>query len=261
MVLKLADGVPMVWRSPSAIQLGAARPLVVLDGVTTSHERLLAALATGISASGFAMMARSAGDDPELLRRRLEPALAVEPPRTPRVAVYGTGEIAEELVRQLGRADEPELVVLVAPWVIAPAEHGVWLRRDIAHLPVTVGETVTVGPLVVPGASACLHCVHLARRDADPAWPAIATQLHGRPAPLHSRTAVAEAAAFVARHLEAAPGTSWELDPRDGRVSVAAWERHPECSCAAPPGSDWAPAAARATPRAPSSAPADAVPA
>jgi len=261
MVLKLAEGVPMVWRSPAAIQLGAARPLVVLDGMTAAHERLLAALESGISESGFAMMARATGDDPQELRRRLAPALAADPPDRPRVAVYGAGELAEELARQLDRSDDPELVVLVAPWVLAPAEHGVWLRRDVAHLPVTVGETVTVGPLVAPGASACLHCVHLARRDADPAWPAIATQLHGRSAPALSRTAIAEAGAFVARHLDAVPGTSWELDPRDGRVSVARWERHPECSCAAPPGSDWAPAIDRAAPRAPSSARAAAVPA
>ena len=261
MVLKLADGVPLVWRSPTAVQLGGTRPLVILDGVSAAHERLLAALASGISESGFVMMARSAGEDPERLRRRLEPALVADRAPGPRVAVYGTGPLAEELVRQLGRSDDPELVVLVAPWVIAPAEHGVWLRRDVAHLPVTVGDTVTVGPLVTPGASACLHCVHLARRDADPAWPAIATQLHGRPAPELARTAVAEAAAFVARHLDAAPGIGWELDPRDGTISVAEWERHPECSCAAPPGTDWAPATGRAALRAPSSARADAVPA
>lgn len=261
MVLKLADGVPMLWRSPTAVQLGGRRPLVVLEAVTAAHEHLLAALTTGISETGFAMMSRAAGEDPEALRRRLAPALVGPPPAPPRVAVYGAGELAEELVRQLGRNDEPELVVLVAPWVLAPAEHGPWLRRDVPHLPVTVGETVTVGPLVVPGASACLHCVHLARRDLDPAWPALATQLHERPAPTLSRTAVAEAAAFVARHLEAAPGTSWELDPHDGTVSVAGWEPHPECSCAAPPGSDWAPGADRASPPVPSSARAAAVPA
>ncbi len=261
MVLKLADGVPLVWRSPTAIRLGAARPLAILDDVTPAHERLLTALATGISETGFAMMARAAGEDPELLRRRLEPALDAPVPVAPRVAVYGTGPVAEELVRQLGRADDPELVLLVAPWVLAPAEHGVWLRRDMPHLPVVVGQTVTVGPLVVPGASACLHCVHLARRDVDPAWPAIATQLHGRPAPVLSRTAIVEAAALAARRLTAAPGTSWELDPRDGAVSVATWRPHPECSCAAPPGSDWAPAAGRAAPRAPSSARGAAVPA
>jgi hypothetical protein len=106
--------------------------------------------------------------------------------------------------------------------------------------------------------------VHLARRDADPAWPAIATQLHGRPAPALGRTAVAEAAAFAVRRLragDAEPGTSWELDPRDGSVSVARWAPHPECSCAAPTGSDWAPAAVPAAPPAPSSARAAAVPA
>jgi bacteriocin biosynthesis cyclodehydratase domain-containing protein len=261
MVLKLAEGVPLVWRSPSSMQLGAIRPLAILDDVTAAHERLLTALAAGISETGFAMMARAAGADPTELLARLAPALATPASPTRRVAVYGAGEVAEELVRQLGRASDPELVVLVGAWVLAPAEHGPWLRRDVPHLPVVVGERVTVGPLVVPGAGACLHCVHLARRDADPAWPAIATQLHGRPAPALSRTAVAEAASLAARRLDAEPGTSWELDPRGGSVSVARWERHPECSCAAPPESDWAPAAVRAAPPAPSSAPGAAVPA
>jgi bacteriocin biosynthesis cyclodehydratase domain-containing protein len=264
MVLKLAAGVPLIWRSPTGIQLGAARPLAVLDDVTPAHERLLAALETGISETGFAMMARAAGTDAERLLDRIAPALEApaRPPR--RVTVYGEGDLAQELVRQLGRSDDPELVLLVAAWVLAPAEHGSWLRRDVPHLPVVVGDRIAVGPLVRPGETACLHCVGLARRDADPAWPAIATQLHGRPAPALTRTAIAEAAAFVARRLDVddvAPGTSWELDPRDGSVSVARWERHPECSCAAPPGTDWARADDRAVPPATSSTRAVDVPA
>jgi bacteriocin biosynthesis cyclodehydratase domain-containing protein len=263
MVLQLDAAVPLVWRTPHTVQLGGERPLVVLDGVTAAHERLLAAVAAGISPTGFAMMARAAGEDPDALLDRLAPALDRPLPSAPRVAVYGTGPLAEELVRQLGRDDDPEVVVLVGAWVLAPPEHGTWLRRDVAHLPVVVGERVTIGPLVEPGSSACLHCVQLARRDADPAWPAIAAQLHGRPAPPLSRTAVAEAAAFAVRrlHAGAAPGTSWELDPATGSVSARGWERHPECSCAAPTGSDWAPGAGRAVLPAPSSARADAVPA
>jgi bacteriocin biosynthesis cyclodehydratase domain-containing protein len=257
MVLKLAAGVPLVWRSPTGIQLGATRPLAVLDDVTPAHERLLAALEAGISETGFAMMARAAGADADRLLDRIAPALEMPRAPAPRVAVYGEGDLAQELVRQLGRSDEPELVLLVAAWVLAPSEHGPWLRRDVPHLPVVVGDRITVGPLVLPGRTACLHCVGLARRDADPAWPAIATQLHGRTAPALTRTAIAEAAAFVARHLDAGngePGTSWELDPRDGAVSLARWERHPECSCAAPPGTDWARADDRAVPPATSSA-------
>jgi bacteriocin biosynthesis cyclodehydratase domain-containing protein len=254
MVLKLADGVPLVWRTPSSVQLGVARPLVVLDDVTAAHERLLAALAKGVSESGFAMMARDAGADPRALLGRVAPALAPpgRGPSAPRIAVLGAGPLAEELARQVGHAADPELVVLVAAWVVAPADHGAWLRRDVRHLPVVVGENIDVGPLVVPGETACLHCLDLARRDDDAAWPAIAAQLHGRPAPALSRTAIAEAAAFAARHLEAEPGTSWRIDPADGGVSARVWARHPECSCAAPPGSDWAPAAARAALPAPS---------
>jgi bacteriocin biosynthesis cyclodehydratase domain-containing protein len=272
MVLKLADGVPLVWRSPTDIQLGVARPLAVIDDATASHERLLAALMAGVSETGFAMMARAAGSDPQDLLDRLTPALGAPAAPSPRIAVFGAGVVAEELVRQLGRADDPEVVVLVAAWVIAPAEHGAWLRRDVPHLPTVVGERITIGPLVVPGETPCLHCVDLARRDADPAWPAIAAQLHGRPAPALSRTAVVEAAAFAARRVASHStrtststrtnaGTSWELDPRDGTVSERVWRRHPECSCAAPTESDWAPGAGRAVPRATSSRREAAVPA
>ena len=268
MVLKLADGIPLVWRTPDSVQLGVDPRRVILDRVDAPVERLLAALAGGISRTGFDMMARAAGLDPDGLHERLRPALAVDESAVP-VGVRGSGALADELRQQLGDAANPRLVVLVADWVVAPEDHGAWLRRDIPHLPVVIGDGgIEVGPLVVPGSGPCLYCVHLARADADPAWPAIATQLWGRPAPRPTRTAIAEAAAFAARRIrDAAPapaaahGTSWRLDARDGAVSERVWGRHPRCRCAAPPESDWAPAADRADPHATSSATASGVPA
>ena len=273
MVLKVGAGVPLVWRSPSSLQFGVDRPLVVLDDVDAGTERMVAALVPGISRTGFDMMARTAGltaESADELLRRLEPVLETESAAPEfRVAVEGDGPLADELRRVLG-ADgvlaapdgrAPNLAVIVAGWVIAPEDHGSWLRRDIPHLPVVIGDGgVTVGPLVEPGNGPCLYCVQLTRTDDDPSWPAIATQLWNRPAPPMSPLAVSEAAAFVARRVrervsggEVSTGStteavSWRLAAADGRVSSRAWTRHAACRCAAPAESDWGPAADLADP-------------
>ena len=280
MVLKVGAGVPLVWRSPSSLQFGVDAPLVVLEEVDAGTERMIAALVPGISPSGFEMMARSVGlaaDAADGLLQRLEPVLESESPaREFRVAVEGAGSLADELRRTLdaegvlAAPDDaaPGLAVIVAGWVISPEDHGSWLRRDIPHLPVVIGDGgVTVGPLVEPGNGPCLYCVQLTRTDDDPAWPAIATQLWNRPAPAMTRLAAAEAAAFTARRvlerMTEGPGEAvgWRLAAAVGAISPRAWTRHAACRCAAPAESDWAPAADLAAPPATRRAAAVAVPA
>jgi len=283
MVLKVREGVPLVWRSPSSLQFGVDEPLVVLDEVDAGTERMVAALVSGISSTGFDMMARGAGvstDAAAELLTQLEPVLAPEAAdasaRRSRVAVSGDGPLADELrrvlrdERVLAESDQstPDLAVIVAGWVISPEDHGTWLRRDIPHLPVVVGDGgVTVGPLVEPGDGPCLYCVQLARTDDDPAWPAIATQLWTRPTPELSGVAVVEAAGFVARtvleRLRRGVGdaVSRRLASSTGEVSSRVWMRHAMCRCAAPAESDWAPAADPGSRSATTTAAAVAVPA
>jgi len=283
MVLKVREGVPLVWRSPSSLQFGVDEPLVVLDEVDAGTERMVAALVGGISSTGFDMMARGAGvstDAAAELLSQLEPVLAPEAAdasaRRARVAVSGDGPLADELRRVLrdegvlAESDQstPDLAVIVAGWVISPEDHGTWLRRDIPHLPVVVGDGgVTVGPLVEPGDGPCLYCVQLARTDDDPAWPAIATQLWTRPTPELSGVAVVEAAGFVARtvleRLRRGVGdaVSRRLASSTGEVSSRVWMRHAMCRCAAPAESDWAPAADPGSRSATTTAAAVAVPA
>ena len=70
----------------------------------------------------------------------------------------------------------PALVVL-APVGALTARHAAALLGR-AHLAVSIREgRGVVGPLVLPGASSCLHCHDLHRRDRDPIWPRIAAQL------------------------------------------------------------------------------------
>lgn len=255
MVLRLDSGLPLLWRTPSSVQFGSDEPAAVLDDVSEGEDRLIAALTAGVSEAGFSMLADSLGVSPDrsdALLRTLAPVLAREPAPPPSLAaVLGDSLLARTIAgllssaHALGSPDDAAVVVLVADWVVAPADHLRWLNRDVPHLPVVVSErAVTVGPLVEPGVGPCLHCVHLARVDADAAWPAIATQLLGRAPREVGALEVAEAAAFVARRVldrlagNGEGGVSWRLDGGGG-VSSRAWGRHPDCRCAVPAGSDW----------------------
>ena len=273
MVLKVVVGVPLVWRSPSSLQFGVDAPLAVLKELDEGTERIVAALVSGISRSGFDMMARSVGLDAvaaEALLAKLEPVLGESPATVGSVAVTGSGSLAEELRRILdaggllvaSEESSLDLVVIVAGWLVGAKDHGTWLRRDISHVPVMVSDGgITVGPFVEPGCGPCLYCIQLAMTDDDPAWPAIATQLWSRPAPPLTLLAVAEAAAFTIRRIRerlaaGPPGatpteaTSWRLAAANGELSSRAWTRHSACRCAAPAESDWAPAADRESPAA-----------
>ncbi|CAJ64657.1 MULTISPECIES: ThiF family adenylyltransferase [Frankia] len=75
---------------------------------------------------------------------------------------------------------EADLIVLapVGPPTVAPGACLDLERRGTAHLLAGVRETTgIVGPLVVPAATACLHCQHLHRHARDPVWPMLAMQL------------------------------------------------------------------------------------
>ena len=154
-------------------------------------------------------------------------------------------------------------VVVLAPADTAdPRLHEDLLRRDIPHLLATVRETTgVVGPLVVPGATACLRCLDLHRADRDPAWPLIAAQLAARgpgagtPAcDVVLASVVAGVAALqVLAALDAAdPPERWaadgawaDLPTRDGTLELCLpdwrllrrrWSPHPHCGCQWPPG-------------------------
>ena len=255
MVLRLVPDLPLLWRTPSSVQFGS-EPVVVLEDVSEGEDRLLATLAAGISETGFAMLARSLGVSSEAsdaLLAAVAPILVTDAAEAlPSAAVLGDSALARAVAGLLasrgglGAPDEASLVVLVADWVVAPADHTRWLNRDVPHLPVVVRErSVEVGPLVEPGLGPCLYCVHLARVDADAAWPAVATQLLGRAPREPGSLEVAEAASFVARRVlerladGPGPARSWRLDAGGG-VSARTWGRHPGCRCAVPAGSDWA---------------------
>lgn len=175
--------------------------------------------------------------------------VARRPSRT--VLVFGGGGIGQELAAGLARcgldarkagprteADGDDVAVAVGhrPW----SQIQRWAAMGISHLAVSPrAASVRVGPLVVPGETACLQCLHLARLERRPHWRTVSGQLDDRPLPQPDPVLVQHAVATAARQLVAllqhdsspACGAYWEVTLTDvaaRRVPVA---RHPQCGC------------------------------
>lgn len=146
------------------------------------------------------------------------------------------------------RRTAPHLVVLVERGVADPVVHAGLLRDDVPHLSVVLREaSALVGPLVLPGRSACLRCVDLHRTDRDPGWPVVAAQLAAQAeAPRTEVTLAAGVAAWAATQVVA------HVDGRPTAVADALWEMrlpdlvqrrsslpvHARCGCTGLPASD-----------------------
>jgi bacteriocin biosynthesis cyclodehydratase domain-containing protein len=264
MVVQIDPRIPLVWRDPTSLQFGIDRPRVILREVDATTEQMVAALVAGVSNTGLTMIG---GPRAAPLLDALAPVLESAPRHKPRVVVVGRSVVADRvagllaaeacevdrLVSAHSAADhDAELGIAIGEFVLDPQVHGLWLRRDVPHLPAVIGDQfVTIGPIVEPGAGPCLHCVHLWRRDADAAWPAIATQAWGRSAPIGD-TAISEAAAAIARAAltrlrnGSGPAERRMIRLSSGEISSEPVAVHPECECSDALGRS---AVRRATPR------------
>ena len=153
----------------------------------------------------------------------------------------------------LPRTRKPDLVLLADAVVPDPGLVARLFRDGVAQLVVWAGEGVgMVGPLVVPGRSPCLHCVDLHKTTSEPAWPALATQLAGRPQLADLASAQASAAFAVSQALRVLDGPHrggeplpvdptdlpvWgaeiEIDTYTSETNRTAWPKHPFCTCSA----------------------------
>lgn len=273
MTPRLDPALPVVWRSPGELQLGGVRPVAVLTDPGPLELGLLSALGAGASRATLTTMAGAFdGDADEVgaLLERLAPALLPDEASDvagsrATIALGGDADRVPELAAMLSRlghrvvhaASAPtaavDAVALVASRLVPPAAHLPWLAADVPHLAIVFDERgAEVGPFVRPGAGPCLRCVHLGRRDADAAWPAVAAQLAvAPPVPRDPRvehetlTLAASAVDDLVRCGRSALDAAAVLvsvrsacDPRHDPQPV---EPHPECGCRAPAGSATAP--------------------
>jgi len=177
-------------------------------------------------------------------------------------AEYSSTEIT------VGNVGACDLVVLASAHVTNPTGTARLICEGVPHLSLTHGPArAEVGPLVVPGRTACLNCVDLHRVDHDPGWRetwrtlrrASVTERTPQPA-LLTIAAASHAAAMV---LEAVDGGWLERGEEAGRRSARGtwamssarsvsttllpdlttvrdeWDVHPGCGC-----TDMAPLAA-----------------
>lgn len=284
MTLRIDPSIPRVWRTPRSLQYGIDEPLALLENVDAGQERMLELLTVGTPRTGLEAMGSQHGlttREVDEFIAALGPALETPTPSVPRLRVTLTGNspTASQIARLLSsegcrvarvsdttelRTTPTDIGVAVGHFVLNPELHGAWLRRDIPHLPIVFGDrTVRVGPLIEPGLGPCLYCLERFRTDADPAWPAIASQLWGRRSPLESMSLTAEVAVLAARLVlerfadaPSGPGSSGAgssgtgrsgtgrsatsgalraaestaLDSRGRRVSER-HKVHPECGC------------------------------
>ncbi|MET4926916.1 ThiF family adenylyltransferase [Streptomyces sp. PSRA5] len=143
-------------------------------------------------------------------------------------------------------------LVIVAPrdglaaYAPDPASAERWIATGTPHLYAGVVEaTGVVGPLVLPGGTACAGCLTEERTGRDPGWPLMLAQWRsGRRASVTpacdlglattvAGLAAAHALSFLDGELPASTGARWEttlplLDWRSERIAP-----HPVCPCGA----------------------------
>ena len=185
--------------------------------------------------------------------------------RAASIRVHGRGPLSDLLVEGLRcsgarvtHTSQPhagvtpsavDLVILSDSLVADPRMVRDLHRQGVAHLPVRVRDGIgLVGPLVIPGATACLGCADLHRSDRDAAWPAIAAQLRDTVGVADRATLLATAAlalSQVNRVIAAVRGqeevpdpgpppalnATLEFDLNAGSIVARPWSRHPLCSC------------------------------
>lgn len=151
------------------------------------------------------------------------------------------------LTKPLHPTERHDIVVLAGSAALDPAVSDDLVRSDVPHIKVIVREAMAVvGPLVLPGMTACFRCLELARTDRDPAWPLIAAQLASdgpHPTVEACDVALATLAASVCAlqvltYLDggtaAACDGTLEIALPDWRIRRRSWRPHPACGCCWP---------------------------
>lgn len=205
-MLRIDPAHPPLWRTATTLQFGVDAVAVVTDP-SEWQLRLVHELERGLpehAAIPFALASGAAPGAAESFLEVVDAALLNSETTPVPVWLQAAGDVPDAQLGVVERAltaagcavttahpfDPPggagadaAPVVVVAHRVIPPSFGAGLMARDRAHLPLVLGPgSAEVGPLITPGRTACLACLSAERRSLDPAWPAIAAQLLGRPA-------------------------------------------------------------------------------
>jgi hypothetical protein len=181
---------------------------------------------------------------------------------TTRLVTEGRSSHPDDDPGREDRPSPPDLVVLVDHGAADARRADPFSTRDIPQLSIVVQEaSALVGPLVLPGRSACLRCLDLHRTDLDDSWPLLLAQLidrrDDRPGipELHAEETASSglvaslAALQVLHHLDgrvpapqgtdgmsapappASVGATLTVQLPDGLITRQPWSVHTECGC------------------------------
>jgi hypothetical protein len=142
----------------------------------------------------------------------------------------------------LPMGERPDLVVLAQDGPVDDERREALHARGCPHLQLRFGPGFgVVGPLVVPGLTACLRCTDLHRLDRDPAWTSLAVQLAvARRATAACEVALAttvtgiaalQALSFLDGEDPATIDGTLELHTPAWQVRRRTWPAHPDCRC------------------------------
>ena len=263
---KISSDLPLVWRTPTSLQIGIDHPRVMIPKIYPAEERLLSALRAGISDVSLPAVAEECGLTPaesSAFMSVLASAFTTQPPIPSWcIALDGTGPLVDTLGLLLiatghrvirasaAFAGKINLAVVVGEYALEPHRPGGWLSRDIPHLPVVFSdESVRIGPLLGSRVSndsdlehfPCEQCIELTHRDQDECWVAMMSQLVSTPAMSQTALVNAEISALIARWIQSSTphpithNTAVNIDARTGEKKEVTFALHPDCACQALP--------------------------
>lgn len=214
-------------RPHSAPALAALRALRAADLVVPADDPLP-------DSATWAQFGSSAGE--RAAQRRLHRVGISAPEHTARLA----GSLLEEA--RLARDDvDPTIWLVVAPGVVGRARLDPLQRAGTPHLVVSgTPQGHRVGPLVEPGATACVRCIDAQEATDDPRLPLLLEQAARAvdlppPDPVLEHLALAWAVRDLTRWAEGDQPSSWsatvDLGPTAAPVATPRL-RHPDCGCA-----------------------------
>jgi len=247
MFVRIDPSIPVVWRDSDTVQFGLDPMHSTLGPLGVVEARGIAELIRGTSLTRLAsvvgseaaarLLIKSCGDVFHRPARAILPRLAVVgiAPGKDLIARTWAGATQSTVIAEssvdLSGADV-DVVIVVSHFVVSPIDIQPWLGRDITHCAIVFGEaSVRVGPLVLPGHSACIRCVELTHVDNDSTWSAVAPQVWRRSAAADSPALAVHAAAESLGMFPMGGGYSVRIDGLTFRRAVSPHGFHPECGC------------------------------